>query len=87
MKLQAEIVKNNAIGISRFAAASIATGMKPSETMQVTGGTSGDPVSFSLSSRSLNGANKFFLAASQSPGKSWVAFSSEGGRPSGMDSN
>ncbi|KAJ6700313.1 hypothetical protein OIU79_013362 [Salix purpurea] len=87
MKLQAEMVKNKAIGIRCISAASIATGMKPSETMQVTGGALEDAESLSLSSSSLNGANKFFMAASKRAATSCVAFSFEGGRPSGMDSN
>ncbi|CAN6573973.1 unnamed protein product [Malus baccata var. baccata] len=64
--------------------------MKPSETMQVTGGlVDVDMASpLSLMSSSRKGAKKFcFLIESQSNRTSWVVSASESGRPSGMALN
>jgi len=45
MKTHADIVKNKAIGIPSISAALIVNGIKPSETIQVTGGTPENVVS------------------------------------------
>ncbi len=57
--------------------------LKPSEIIQVTGGLL-EVATLSFTRKSENGVKKFFIAESQREGMSWVAFESDGGRPSGM---
>ena len=60
--------------------------MKPSEIIQVTGGTF--EVALLSSMRRLeNEAKKFFIMELQREETSWLAFGSDGGRLSGMVSN
>jgi hypothetical protein len=61
--------------------------MAPSETMQVTGGTLDEDVSFSFERRFLKGAKQCFLVESHMDAMSWVASTSDSVRPSGMVSN
>lgn len=76
-KPHATIVKKSAIGIPTSSAAVMVNVMKPSETMQLTGGLLEVAVSLSLWRRSQNGAKKFFRMESQSKVRSWVSPSSE----------
>ncbi|KAK7853151.1 hypothetical protein CFP56_036894 [Quercus suber] len=59
--------------------------MKPSEIIQVTGGTF--EVALLSFTRLENEAKKFFIMELQREKRSWLAFGSEGGRLSGMVSN
>ena len=60
--------------------------MKPSEIIQVTGGTF--EVALLSFTRTLeNEAKKFFIMELPREERSWVAFRSDGGRLSGMVSN
>jgi hypothetical protein len=85
MRPQAEEVQNWTSRIPKSFAALRPKLIIPSETMQVTGGTSN--VELSLSTSSLNGARQFFLTESHRAGTSWVASRSDGGNPSGIVSN
>ncbi|CAN6571363.1 unnamed protein product [Malus baccata var. baccata] len=92
MNPTAATVKNTAIGSPSSSAAVMAKGMKPSETMEVTGGITKLllelAVSLSFKRRLRNGDKKFFLMESHSKGRfRVVASASESGRPSGIVSN
>ena len=82
MKPQALVVQKRTSGTPSSSAASRVKLMAPSETMQVTGGTFGEESRLERSF--LNGAKQFFLEESHREGMSWVASTSEGGRPSGI---
>ena len=85
LKLQAEMVKNNAIGSASRWAAVMVKDMKPSEMMQLTAWLTLFEESLSLASRSWNGCSKTsFLMFSQREYMSWVVELSyeEAGRPS-----
>ena len=60
--------------------------MKPSEIIQVTGGTF-EVALLSFTRRLENEAKRFFVMELQREDKSWLAFGSDGGRLSGMVSN
>lgn len=60
--------------------------MKPSEIMQVNGGTL-DVALLSFTRMLENEAKKLFVMETQREGMSWVALGSDGGRPSGKISN
>ena len=53
--------------------------MKPSKTIQVTGGLS-EVVLLSFTRQSENGAKKLFIMDSEREGMSWVVLISNGGR-------
>ena len=79
------VVQNKTSGIRSSFAASRVKLMTPSETMHDTVGV-GEEGSLSFVIRSRKGGRQFFGMESQREGMSWVASSSVGGRPSGMDS-
>jgi len=87
MNPHALAVQKRTSGMPSSAAASRVKLMIPSETMQVTGGTLDEDLSFSFERRFLKGAKQSFLVESHRDGTSWVASTSDSGRPSGMVSN
>ena len=80
----ADRVKETTAGTRSSSAALMANGMKPSETIQVTGGVLEDKLLLSLAMRSRKGVKKFVTTAFQREILSWLASVSEGERPSGM---
>lgn len=82
MKPQALVVQKMTSGMPSSFAASRVKLITPSEMMHDTGGES----QLSFRRRWRKGERQFLEVESQSIGMSWVASSSEGGRPSGMDS-
>jgi hypothetical protein len=87
MNPHALAVQKRTLGMPSSAAASRVKVKPPSETMQVTGGTLDEAVSLSFERRFVKGARQFFLVDMHRDGMSWVASTSESGRPSGMVSN
>lgn len=87
MKPQALVVQKITSGTPSSAAASRVKLMTPSETMQETGGTLDEEVSFSFRRRFLKGVKQCFFVDSHRDGMSWVASASDSGRPSGIVAN
>jgi hypothetical protein len=87
MNPHALVVQKITSGMLISAAASRVKVMQPSEIMQVTGGTLDEAVSLSFERRLVKGAKQCFVVDSHRDGGSWVASTSESGRPSGMVSN
>lgn len=87
MKPEAPVVQKNTSGMPSSSAAVRVKLMIPSETMQVTGGTWNAEELLSLERSSRKGARQLLWVEEQRDGTSWVASTSDGGRPSGMVSN
>ena len=87
MNPQVLLVQKRTSGIPNSSAAKTVNPITPSDTMQLTGGTCDEAVSFSLEIRSLNGPKQVFVVDSQREGMSCVASTSDSGNPSGMVSN
>jgi hypothetical protein len=87
MNPQVLAVQKRTSGMPSSTAASRVKLMTQSETMQVTGGTLDEAVSLSFERRFVKGAKQFFLVETHRDAMSWVASTSESGRPSGMVSN
>ena len=84
MNPHALVVQKRTSGMPSSAAASRVKLMTPSETMQVTGGTWDEVVSFSFKRRFLKGAKQCFCVEAHRDGMCWVASISDSGRPSVM---
>ena len=72
MNPHALVVQKRTSGMPSSAAASRVKLMTPSETMQVTGGTWDEEVSFSFKRRFLKGAKQFFCVEAHRDDMCWV---------------
>ena len=73
MNPHALVVQKRTLGMPSSAAASRVKLITPSETIQVTGGTLDEVVSFSFERMFLKGTKQCFLVDSHRAGMSWVA--------------